>query len=53
MGKWLKLVRSAGYAAIGTNEISSGEFRVFRGKMVICVFGCCHGSLFVMKNVVG
>ena len=53
MGKWSKLVRSVGHVAIGTNEISSGEFRVFCGKMVICVFGCCHGSLLVMKNVVG
>ena len=42
-----------GHAAIGMNEISSGEFRVFRGKMVICVFGCHYGSLLVMKNVVG
>ena len=32
MEKWSKLVRSAGHAAIGTNEISSGEFRVFSQK---------------------
>ena len=53
VGKWSKLVRSADHAAIGMNEISSGEFRVFHRKMVICVFGCHHGSLLVMKNVVG
>ena len=29
VGKWSKLVRSMGHVAIGMNEISSGEFRVF------------------------
>ena len=53
MGKWSKLVRSTGHMAIGMNEISSGEFHVFCRKVVICVFGCHHGSLLVMKNVVG
>ena len=53
MGKWSKLVRFVGHMAIGTDEISSGEFHVFHGKMVICVFGCHHGSLLIMKNVVG
>ena len=53
VGKWSKLVRSVGHVAIGMNEISSGEFHVFHGTMVICVFGCHHGSLLVMKNVVG
>ena len=33
--------------AIQTNKFLSGEFHVFRGKMVIIGFGHCHGNLAV------
>ena len=33
--------------AIWTNKLLSGEFHVFRGKMVIIGFGHCHGNLAV------
>ena len=32
------MVRSVGHVAIGMNEISSGEFRVFRGKCHLCLW---------------
>ena len=33
---------------IWPNKFLSGEFRVFRGKMVIIGFGRCHGNLAVI-----
>ena len=41
------LVKSVGLTAIQTNKFLSGEFRVFRGKVVISGFGCSHGDLVV------
>ena len=41
------LVKSVGLTAIRMNKFLTGEFRVFRGKMVIIGFGHCHGNLAV------
>ena len=41
------LVKPAGLTAIWMNKLLSGEFRVFRGKVVISGFGCHHGDLVV------
>ena len=35
--------------AIRTNKFLSGEFRAFRGKMIIIGFRHCHGNLVVSK----
>ena len=37
--------------AIWMNKFLSGEFRVFRGTMVIIGFGRCHGNLAVKINL--
>ena len=42
-----------GLAVIWPNKFLSGEFRDFRGKVVISGFGCRHGDLMVIKNVAG
>ena len=41
------LVKSVDLTAIWTNKFLSGEFCVFRGKMVIIGLGHCHGNLAI------
>ena len=39
--------------AIQMNKFLSGEFRVFRGKVIIINFGHCHGNLAVKISLTG
>ena len=44
---YIILVESVGFVGFQMNKLLSGEFRVFRGKMIIIGFGHCRGNLAV------